>query len=233
MKVNYTEGRSGFFKEGEKLTKSTAKYSGGFGIITKKGAISYFDSVKDEDVTEGKALEEGMPVFLKKWDSEETNPLKEGDEVQALIQRLSCWTTDCPVAATEGTVDVTSQCDIAKGAKDIRPDGNIQETGTINGYYETESEMQRALEDKFIAHIEDGEGKITYVPRDNTSPLWHFFIARETETVGETEQILIRKMFISGFTTGQGSSGFNAFSFNYSTLEAYNYRRKINANQSA
>lgn len=227
MKANYTEGRSGFFKEGEILTNSALSFGGGFCIIKSKGATSYFDTLKDTSIKGAKNLEVGMPIFLKAWTSSELCPLKEGDEVIPIEMHMSCWTTDCPASYSEGSIDRTSQCDIALGKKDLAGDGNISESGTINGYYESESEMQRFIEDNFITRIIDKDDKVSLVPINKNKTYWHWFKTREENASGEVETTLIRKIIISGFSAGQPSSGATPFNFSYTTLESYNYSKEV------
>lgn len=227
MKANYSEGRSGFFKKKTALTKDSANFGGGFCLITAKGASSYFDTIKDDSVEGGKALEKDMPVYLEAWNSQESCPLKEGDEVIPLEMAMSCWTTDCPVSYSEGSIDRTSQCDLVQGIKDITGDGVVTESGSISGYYESESEMQRFIEDNFIPKIVDEDDKKTFVPMNTKKRYLHWFKTRETTVAGEVETTLIREMLISGFSAGQPTSGAVPFNFSYTTLRSFNYRKKV------
>lgn len=232
-KVNYTEGRSGFLVPATELTSMSESFAGGFCLIKAKGATSHFDSCVDAEVEGGKALEVDMPVWLDAWSESGSNPLEEGDVVVPFDMHTSCWTTDCANSVSEGTVEVTSQCDWLAGRKDIRRDGNITESGTISGYYMTDSEMQRAIEALFSATIEhSGKGeqaKITYVPRTEDNQMWHFLVVRETSTVGEVERTIIRKMAISGFTADVPSNGYVPFNFSYTSMARYNYAREVSA----
>ena len=45
MKVNKTEGRSGFLVPGTELTSTSESFAGGFCIIRSKGASSWFDTL--------------------------------------------------------------------------------------------------------------------------------------------------------------------------------------------
>lgn len=233
MKVQSKEGRSGFFRFGTEIDSDSASFAGGFCLIKAKGAASYFDTLKDAEITNGKALEAGMPIYIEAFSSQENNPLAEGDVVIPLEKKVSCWTTDCPSSMAEGEVDMTSQCDIILGKRDIQGDGNFTETGTINGYYDTESEMQRDLEGHFhhaIEHKGTGDSmKVTYVPRDNSENLWHWFTTREMTGVGEIETTLIREMHITQISASQPTSGAIPFSFNYSTMQSFNYRKEVTA----
>lgn len=227
MKVNYSEGRSGFFKKGEVLTKQSASFAGGFCLIKQKGASSYFDTIKDASIEGGKALEKDMPVYLEAWNSQETCPLKEGDEVIPLEMAMSCWTTDCPASYSEGAIDRTSQCNIVQGVKDITGDGVVSESGSISGFYETDSEMQRFIEDNFVPSIVDNGTNKTYVPIKKDKKYLHWFKTRETTESGEVETTLIRDMLISGFSAGQPSSGAVPFNYSYTTLRSFNYRKEV------
>lgn len=227
MKVNYSEGRSGFFKKGEVLTNQSVSFAGGFCLIKQKGASSYFDTIKDASIEGGKALEKDMPVYLEAWNSQEACPLKEGDEVIPLEMAMSCWTTDCPASYSEGAIDRTSQCNIVQGVKDITGDGVVSESGSISGFYETDSEMQRFIEDNFVPSIVDNGTKKTYVPIKKDKKYLHWFKTRETTESGEVETTLIRDMLISGFSAGQPSSGAVPFNYSYTTLRSFNYRKEV------
>lgn len=230
MKVSSKEGRSGFFKStGEELTSTTATFKGGWCIITGKGASSFFDTAVDDSIEGGMPLDVGCPVYIKAFTQVNDNPLEEGDTVEAYEPSVSCWTTDRNYSPSEGEVDVTSQCDEIRGKRDVRPDGNITESGTVNGYYETDSEMIDVMSSFFSPVITDKDGKYTLSnpPKDKT--LWTFLIVRETDTVGEVEKTIIRKQKISGLTLGSSQSGYFSFNYNYSTLESYEYRREVSA----
>lgn len=230
MKINRIEGRSGFCKEMEApLTSSSESFAGGFGLIAAKGASSYFSTIVDASVEDGKELEVGMPVYLKAWSSQEDNPLEEGDEVLPWNMSLSCWTTDCAYAPSQGTIDGTTQCDLVAGRKDIKLDGNVAESGSINGLYETESEMISEFEGLFANRIIDGADKKTWVPVKSDKVYWHWFRTREVTLVGEVEKTIIRKMVVTGITESQPTSGYIPFNFNYTTLESYQYEREVSA----
>ena len=232
MKVEATSGRSGFLVAKEApLNNQSASYDGGFCLIDAKGATSYFDTVVDESIEGGKALEVGCPVKLEAWASQDNCPLKEGDTVTPWDMRISCWTTNHPHGLSEGTVDVTSQCDIIKGQRDIRGDGNITGSGTVNGYLETDSEMQDFIKEHFSETIrhngKDTSTKITLVPRKKDSTFWTFFTTRETTVVGEVEETIIQKVKIDSFNMDQPDSGFIPFNYSYTTLATYNYRKEV------
>lgn len=233
MKVNNVDGRSGFLVPDTEITSTSESFGGGFCLIKSKGATSYFDTVVDSSIEGGGALEVDMPVWIDAFSESASNPLEEGDVVIPFDMRVSCWTTDCPNNVSEGTVDVTSQCDWLAGRKDIRRDNNATESGTINGYYETDSEMQEAIERLFrptIVHEGKGESaKITYIPKTQDNQFWHFLITRATDVVGEVEKTVIRKMSITGFTADVPNNGYVPFNFNYTTCDGYTYEREVSA----
>jgi len=228
MKVQATDGRSSFLEEATELTPSTTAFAGGWGMITALGASSYFDTLKDSDITGGVALKVGCPVLLPAWTNGNC-PLLEGDKVLSFEQKVTCWTTDCPQGMSEGEVDQTTQCDIIEGRKDIVGDGNITETGTINGLFNSLSEQQRELEGLFADRIIEKGGKITLIPRQKNKVFWHLFCYREMKDSGEVEVYRIRKMRISGVTEGQAQSGNTPFNFNYTTLARWNYEKTVAA----
>lgn len=229
MKVQATDGRSSFLVEKTKLTSTTASFEGGWCMIVKLGASSYFDTIKDTSITDGVALKKGYPVLLPEWSAVGDNPLTEGDEVMSMEKKVTCWTTDCPQGMSEGEVDQTTQCDIIEGRKDIVGDGNVSDTGSINGLFNTDSELQREFEGIFADRIIDKGGKKTLILRKKDQTYLHLFCYREMTDSGEVEVYRIRRMRITGVTEGQAQNGNTPFSFNYNTLQRWNYERTIPA----
>lgn len=228
MKIQATDGRSGFIKLGDKVDSSTATFKGGFCFIKAKGTASHFDQLKDSALADGIELPVGAVTRLPSWDKSADNPLTEGDEATEISMDISCWTTDCPASAQEGEVVVTTQCDVIAGRRAVQGDGVVVETGTINGLFYTDSEMQRELEGLFRNRIIDDGGKVTLVPRSRKD-FWHFFTYREMSDAGEVEITLFRRMFIPQINAGQPASGSTPFNFNYTTLESWQYEETIAA----
>lgn len=110
-KITIRDGRSGFLSEGTELTSTSETFDGGFCLIKAKGATSYFDTIVDNAIEGGRALDVDEPVYIEAFSTSEDNPLEEGDIVIPFDMRVSCWTTDCPNNASEGQLDLTSQCD--------------------------------------------------------------------------------------------------------------------------
>ena len=230
MKTSAIDGRSGFCIKAEtEITIETALFKGGFGFIVAKGANSYFDTLVDATLTEGKALIVGAPVKLPAWEETGANPLSEGDKVIPFDMDISCWTTDCPVSPQEGELDRTTQCDRIAGRKNLSGDGIISESGTINGLFETDSDLQRELEGLFRTRVVEKGGKITMIPRDSAKTFWHFFVYREMTEEGEVEVTVFRNMRIPQLSAGQPASGNTPFNFNYTTLESWQYESTIPA----
>lgn len=228
MKVLSIEGRAGFLKETEaELTSSSASFAGGFALIKQKGAASYFDGLKDSTITGGLDLPVGAPVWLDKFSNADDNPLEEGDIVQPWTQDVACWITDTPDALSEGEVDLTSQCDQINGEKDIRGDQQITETGTINGFYESTSDMQKDIRGLFTDQIIHSGTNITFKPRQKDQNFWYWLTYRKMTEVGEVELTVIRKLRISGYSAGKQSSGGVPFNFNYTTLKSWDYQKVI------
>lgn len=234
MKINGLDGRSGFCKLSETaISKSTVTFAGGYVFIAGKGPESYFDTLVDATVKGGVALPVGAVVRLDAWETAETSPLKEGDTCTAIEMDVSSWTKDCPAGSQEGEIDYTTQEDHVAGRKDLRGDDNITETGTINGLYDTASDMQRELEGLFIPRIVDtGKGatrKVTYIPRQKGKTYWHWFTYHEMSDEGEVEVTLFRKLRISSISAAQPETGTIPFSFNYTMLDHYQYERTVSA----
>lgn len=232
MKITAIDGRAGFCTEAATTIKSTdAVFDGGFCIIKKKGTSSYFDSVVDSTIKGGKALPIGAIVFLEGWEKTADCKLVAGDEVAPLVMDISCWVTDTPLGAQEGEVDLTTQCDRIAGRKNIVGDGNITDGGTINGFLDTASEMQRQIEGLFRDRIIDKGGKITLLPKQGNNNYLTFLIHREMSEAGEVEITVFRQMRIPQIAQGHPASGGIPFNFNYTTLESWQYERTIPAPQ--
>lgn len=220
MKLQGKEGRSGFVDlTGTPITKQTAAFEGGIVQITKKAVIgSYFDTLKDDQIINGQSLPVGAFFKLDSFDAIGDNPLTEGDEVVLAVMNISCWTTDIPNSASRSVVDQTTQCDWINGSRDIFLDKEVTETGTINGLFMTDSEMQRVLEGIFTHRsIEDG-GKATWIPQQNGDPLYFWHTRREMSEIGEKEITIYRKIMVTSFEAGQPASGNVPFNFGYETM---------------
>ena len=227
MKLKAIDGRSGFCEEAAaEISVETALFAGGFGIIKAKGTASYFDTVVDSTVAGGKALPVGAIVKLPAWEASAGNPLETGDKVLPLTCDISCWATDCPVSYQEGELNQTTQCDRIAGRKVLVGNGDVSESGTINGLFMTDSAQQRQLEGLFRHRVIDKDGKITMVPKQDKT-FWHWFTYREMTDATETEITLFRKMRIPQVTAGQPAEGNVPFNFNYTTLESWQYERII------
>ena len=230
MKIKSIDGRSGFCKNAAaEVTVETASFAGGYGFITAKGAISYFDTLVDSSLTKGKALVVGAPVHLPAWALTADCPLETGDKVMPFSMDISCWTTDCPVSPQEGEIDLTSQCERIAGTKHLVGDGIISESGTISGIFMTDDDMQRELEGLFRQRIISKAGKVTLIPRQADMTFWHWFTYRQQNESGEVEITLFRKMRIPQLSEGQGSSGAVPFNFNYTALESWQYETTVPA----
>lgn len=226
MKLVSIDGRSGFCQPGDSLTAESATFKGGFVFIRAKGTGSHFDTLLDDSIDGAKALPVGAVVKLPAWDKSEDNPLISGDEAESIGMEISCWTTDCPASMQEGEVVESTQCDIINGRRAVRGDGIVVESGTANGLYDTDSEMQRELEGLFRNRIIHKDDKVSLRPRKQKD-FWHWFKYREMTDAGEVEVTLFRRMFIPQISAGQPTSGSIPFSFNYTTLETWQYEETI------
>lgn len=229
MKVSSIDGRSSFLIPGKQdITHATASFLGGWVCIKQKGAASYFDSLKDAAAEGGEAVKAGDFIKLDGWDG--SSPLSEGDMAAPYEEQMLCWVTDSPSAPSQGTVDFTTQCDVANGEKDIREDGQVSETGTQNGAFKTDSEFQRQLEALFATRIVSKAGKITRIAK--TKNRWvHLFVYRKMTDSGEIQVSKIRRMMISGIDEGQpsmtGAGAMVPFNFSYTVLKSWVYEEHI------
>ncbi|AEC02034.1 hypothetical protein [Parasphaerochaeta coccoides] len=233
MKITSTDGRSGFCKELLEVTKATASYSGGFAFIKAKGVSSYFDTLLDASISGSKVLPIGAPVHVPAWAAAAQSPLTEGDVIIPIDMSVSCWTTDVARSRQEGTVDLTTQCDVINGRRTVVGDGNIVDSGTISGLFDTESDMQRELEGLFSKRIVDsgaGSGrKVSFIPRQKDKTYWHWMARREMSELGEVEITIFRKMRIAQIDSGQPATGGVPFNFNYETQDDWQYEKVVTA----
>lgn len=228
MKISAKDGRSGFLKLGTELTKTSAKFDGGWVLIKAKAKTgSYFDTLMDASIIGGKALPVGAWLKLDAWETAAATPLKEGDVVIPAELKLTCWTTDVPNSASRSTGDRTTQCDLIEGRRDVFLEDQVSDSGTINGLYNTASEMQRDLEGNFRSRTIAAAGKATWIPKQEGVPVWHDMVRREMTEAGEVEITLIRKMMITSVDEGQPASGNIPFNFGYETLESQQFEELV------
>lgn len=229
MKATFKDGRSSILVPGEEITSTSESYAGGWVRIAALGASSYFDTLKDSGIEGGEAVKVGDIIRLKAFGDGVTNPLSTGDKVVALEAKVTCWTTDCNNGFTEGTIDLTTQCDIINNRRDIVGDGNVQDTGTINGLFDTNSELQREMEGMFTRRIISKNGKITAIDKKKDQEIIHLFCYKEQKDAGDVQVYRIRRMRVSGLSEGQPSNGATPFNYNYETLESWNYEETVAA----
>lgn len=230
IKIDGQDGKFGFVTKGAELDNASAAYAGGFAQITAKGAASYFDTLKDDTIEGGEALEVGDIVYLPSW-SEAGSVLTAGDTCVPLTVDFdgSSWVTDRGRSASRDLADNTSQGDIAASKRSFREGGLQNDTGSISGYYADGAAIQREIDSHFTIRIIDDGTKKTKVPVKSGSFLTAFCY-RETSTVGETEIWIFREMYIQSIDdTGSPMNGNVPFNFSYTTSWKRQYERTIAA----
>ena len=230
IKLDGQDGKFGFVTKGAELDNASESFAGGFVQITAKGAVSYFDTLKDDAIEGGEALGVDDIVYLPSWEAAAAI-LTEGDTCIPLTVDFdgSSWVTDKGRSVSRDLADNTSQGDIAKSERSFREGGLQNETGSISGYYADGAAIQREIDSHFTIRIVDAGAKKTKVPTKSGSFLTAFCY-RETTTVGETEIWLFRVMYIQSVDdTGAPMNGNVPFNFSYTTSWKRQYERTIAA----
>jgi len=105
-------------------------------------------------------------------------------------------------------------------------------TGSVSGYYETDSAEAEEIENKFKVIIkDDGAGNITRKVLDGNE--FHTMISRrETTEVGETEVWEYKPMIVDQLSQGKPMDGNQPFKFNYTIngkFKPFVYKRVVPA----
>ncbi len=111
IKPDGQDGLFSFVSLGTDLDSTSAAYTGGFAKITKVGAASAFDAMKDDAIEDGEAVGVGDIIHLAAWADVGSNPLSEGDECTPLVIDTddSSWVTDRGRSMSRDLQDKTTQ----------------------------------------------------------------------------------------------------------------------------
>jgi hypothetical protein len=186
----------------------TVPKSGWYKIQSRAKEVSGIPD-KDPEAANGRGLEAGDVYWAEK-----DQPLEEGDILIPMkLARLS-FTTDVGYNAQGQAIDVTTQADVETGARAYEPSAFKDQTGSVNGNVDVDSEEQRMLANEFSqVNIQDG-GHVT-VRRANTQ-VHHFMISyRETKVPGETEMWRYFPIIVESFQMDKPVDGVIPFNFNY------------------
>ena len=156
-----------------------------------------------------RALQAGDVYFAKKDQALAANEAL----IPMALKKLS-FTTDVSAAAQGQAIDVTTQIDVETGARAYEPSAFKEQSGSINGLVDVDSEEQRELIGEFNLVSVQGGGYASVRKAD--SKVHHFMISyRETETVGETEMWRYFPVIVESFQMDKPVDGVVPFNFNY------------------
>lgn len=231
IKPSGQDGLFAFVKQETALDSTSAAYAGGFARISKVGAASSFDALKDASIEDGKALGVGDIIHLAEWEDVAANPLAEGDECIPLTIDLddSSWVTDRGRSMSRDLQDKTTQGDVRSGKRAYGLGPLQTESGSISGMYAIGSTIQRDIDSHFTERIVDDGTKKTKVPVKHTSFLTALCY-RESTVAGEVEIWLFRELWIQGVDdAGLPLNGNVPFNFGYTVQWKQQYERTIAA----
>jgi len=231
VKPDGQDGLFAFVTLGTDLDSTSASFAGGFTRITKVGAVSAFDAMKDDAIEGGEAVGVGDIVYLPAWEDAGTNPLSEGDECTPLTIDIddSSWVTDRGRSMSRDLQDKTTQGDVREGRRSYGLGPLQNETGSISGLYAIGSTIQRDIDSHFTKRVVDSGTKVTKVPIKKTSYLTALCY-RETTVAGEVEIWLFREMWIQSVDdAGLPLNGNVPFNFAYTVQWKQQYERTIAA----
>jgi hypothetical protein len=147
--------------------------------------------------------------------AEEGQPLEKGDSLVPMkLDKLS-FTTDVGFNAQGQAIDVTTQADVETGARAYEPSAFKEQTGSINGLVDIDSEEQRRLANEFSqVNVQDGNDHVTV--RGSSTSVHHLMISyRETKIKGETEMWRYFPIIVESFQMDKPIDGAVPFNFNY------------------
>lgn len=200
---------------------TTALAQDGFYWITKKAETA---SAFPASSPEGEDVGVDDFVYLKSG-----TVLAAGDAVKPMTLEFLGFCRDIDTTSQKQKFDDTTQADVRAGIKSYTESALSEVTGSISGYYETDSQAQELVERRFRAIIKDEGGTVTRLP--TIGGVFHFMLSlRETSTVGELEVWEYKPMIIDQLTQKKPLEGLQEFNFNYTIDGKHHpavYKRRI------
>lgn len=185
---------------------TTIPADGWYQIKTKASAGSGFP---EKAGATGRDLAVGDVYFGKAGQT-----LVAGDSVVPFTLGVISFVTDSSDQAQGQSFDVTTQADIASGARSYIPSAFKERSGTINGFVDVDSPEQKTLLNEYRKIIEDDGTNVT-VNDAKSADLEYMLSKRETTTVGETELWEYLPVVSESINTSKPLDGAQPFSFNY------------------
>ncbi len=180
----------------------------GFYMVTARAVASALPD-KDPAIVGGADI--GVNDFF--WGTTDLVPAV-GDKVKRMTLTALGFAKDVQGQSSKQKFDDTTQEDVAAGVKSFTESVLSESTGSISGYYETDSPAQEEIERRFRVVIHQ-EG--AYVTRKSIlSGVWPFMLSRrETTEVGEIEVWEYKPLIVDQLTNGKPLEGVQEFNFNY------------------
>lgn len=155
--------------------------------------------------------------------------LVSGDKVIPVTAVKLGFARDDEDSASREKFDNTVQIDAVKSF-DLGK--SAEKSGSISGYYDTDSDAQKRIENHFDEIFEDdGAGVIT--KNDVISDIFHILTSRrETTEVGEVEIWDYKPSIVDSLSRKKPMDGAQEFSFNYTVdgkQKPFTYRRIVTA----
>jgi len=203
-------GKDGFLyliTRGAEKTAVTAT-DAGFAIITGKAEASGFRA-KDATIEGGKDVEVNDLVYLL---GDEV--LVAGDSYIPITLDLIGGATDVSSSGSKDKYEDTSQEDVADGVRSYSEGALVAKSGTVNGYFDTDNETQRNVENHFGTIILDDGANVT--KKERISGVLETMLSyRETTEVGEVEVWEYKPMIVDSMDKSKPMDGNVPFNFNY------------------
>jgi len=183
---------------------------GGWHKIKSRGAAESGIPQKDPKRENDRDLREG-DVY---W-AEAGQKLAAGDALIPMTLKKLSFTTDVSAAAQGQAIDVSTQLDVETGARAYEPSAFKEQSGSINGLVDVDSEEQRLLANEFSqVNVQDGSGHVSVSA--SGSRVHHLMISyRESRTPGETEMWRYFPVIVESFQMDKPIDGAVPFNFNY------------------
>ncbi len=180
----------------------------GFYQITAKAESSNFPS-KDSGIDGGQDLAVN-DIFY----DDGTLVMADGDKTIPITLTLLGFAKDVEGQSSKQKHEDTTQEDVKDGYRSYSESALSESTGSVSGYYETNSDAQEEIENHFKVIIKDDGTNITRKPVK--TGIFPFMLSRrETTETGEIEVWEYKPMIVDQLTQRKPMDGTQEFNFNY------------------
>jgi len=165
--------------------------------------------VKDSAIADGESLGP-HDIFI----APSAITLATGDSVRLMTRTFLTFMKDDEDSNSKSKFEDSTQDDVKQGVKSFQESALSESTGSISGFYETESPEQEEIERRFRIIIKDDGTKITKLPVK--TGIWNFLLSRrETAEAGEVEIWEYKPILVDQLTRKKPVEGTQEFSFTY------------------